>query len=51
MFSGEAILTLQFHFSCLLNKGPQKEISSQTDKYLVILSSKPYVFEDKLTKY
>ena len=29
----------------------QKEIVSQTDQYLVILSSKIYVFEDKLTKY
>ena len=29
----------------------QKEITSQTDRYLVILSSKAYVFEGKLTKY
>ena len=29
----------------------QKEITSQTDKYLVILSSKTYVFESNLTKY
>ena len=29
----------------------QKEITSQTDKHLVNLSSKTYVFEDKLTKY
>ena len=28
-----------------------KEIISQTDKYLVSLSSKTYVFEDKLTKH
>ena len=28
-----------------------KEIISQTDLYLVILSSKTYVFEDKTTKY
>ena len=28
-----------------------KEITSQTDQYLVILSSKTYVFEDKMTKY
>ena len=28
-----------------------KDIISQTDQFLVILSSKPYVFEDKLTKY
>ena len=27
----------------------QKEITSHTDKYLVILSSKTYVFEDKLS--
>ena len=27
------------------------EITSQTDLYLVILSSKTYVFEDKLIKY
>ena len=30
--------------------GTQKEITSQTDWYLVSLSSKIYVFEDKLTK-
>ena len=29
----------------------QKEITSQTDSYLVILSSKTYIFEDRLTKY
>ena len=29
----------------------QKEITRQTDLYLVILSSKTYVFEDNLTKY
>ena len=29
----------------------QKESTSQTDQYLVSLSSKTYVFEDKLTKY
>ena len=28
-----------------------KEIISQTDYYLVNLSSKTYVFEDKMTKY
>ena len=28
-----------------------KKIISQTDKYFVILSSKTYGFEDKLTKY
>ena len=28
-----------------------KEINSQTDLYLVNLSSKTYAFEDKLTKY
>ena len=28
-----------------------KEITSQTYWYLVILSSKTYVFEDKMTKY
>ena len=28
-----------------------KEIISQTDEYLVSLSSKTYVFEDKITKY
>ena len=31
--------------------GSLKEIISQTDLYLVNLSSKTYVFEDKLTKY
>ena len=35
-----------------LQRKTQKEITSQTDdKYLVILSSKTYVFEDKITKY
>ena len=29
----------------------QKEVTSQTDLYLVSLSSKTYVFEDKMTKY
>ena len=29
----------------------QKEISSQIDKYLVILSSKTCVFEDNMIKY
>ena len=29
----------------------QKEITSQTDLNLVILSSKTYVFEEKMTKY
>ena len=29
----------------------EKERTSQTDSYLVILSSKTYVFEDKSTKY
>ena len=28
-----------------------KEITSQTDFYLVSLSSKTYDFEDKMTKY
>ena len=31
-------------------RSSQKEITYQTDKCLVILSSKTYVFEDKLTK-
>ena len=31
--------------------GTQKEITSQTDYYLAILSSKTYVFEDKMTQY
>ena len=34
-----------------LEKPTLKEITSQSDSYLVILSSKTYVFEDKLTKY
>ena len=29
----------------------QKEITSQTDLHLVILSSKTYVFEEEMTKY
>ena len=32
-------------------KYTQKEITSQIDYYLVILSSKTHVFEDKMTKY
>ena len=48
--------TLIFEKSCYLIKVPvclpsQKEITSQTDYYLVIMSSKTFVFEDKLTKY
>ena len=35
----------------VLHEGSQKEITSQTDLYIVILSSKRYVFEDKMTKY
>ena len=31
--------------------GTLKEIISQTAQYLVILSSKTHVFEDKMTKY
>ena len=29
----------------------QKEITSQIDEYLVVLSSKTFAFEDKMTKY
>ena len=32
-----------------INKRTLKEITSQTDEYLVILSSKTYHFEDKLS--
>ena len=32
-------------------KSTLKEISSQTDQYLVSLYSKAYVFENKMTKY
>ena len=39
---------ITFVASCLFPS--QKEITSQTDEYLVILSSKTYVFEAKLTK-
>ena len=35
----------------LLVKPTLKEITSQTDQYLVILSSKTYVFEDKMTTF
>ena len=38
-----------FIFRAKLNT--QKEITSQTDLYLLNLSSKTYVFEEKLTKY
>ena len=34
-----------------LRASTQKEKASQTDQYLVILSSKTYVFEHKLTTY
>ena len=37
-------------FDLFRKKSTQKEISGQTDWYLVILSAKTYVFEDKLTK-
>ena len=37
---------------CLFSdESTQQEITSHTDKYLVNLSSKTFVFEDKLTKY
>ena len=36
---------------CCVHIGAQKEITSQTDQYLVILSSKSYVFEDRMTQY
>ena len=36
---------------CLSHSCTQKEITSQTDLYLVILSSRTYVFEDKMTKF
>ena len=42
-----------FYLFCLKIKNgvSLKEIISRVDKYLVSLSSKTYVFEDKVTKY
>ena len=38
-------------YESILAIAAQKEITSQTDLYLVIFTSKTYVFEDKMTKY
>ena len=45
------IIIILFYEDTPLQWGTQKEITSQTDNYLVISSSKSYVFEDNLTKY
>ena len=38
-------------YSQLVQNAAQKEITSQTDHYVVSLFSKTYVFEDKVSKY
>ena len=38
-------------FKANSEKRPAQKLTGQTDKYLVILSSKTYVFEDNMTKY
>ena len=43
-----AVSDLVVHFYIFIRT--QKEITSTIDLYLVILSSKAYVFEDKTTK-
>ena len=43
LFAGAIIFS---HPRCTL-----KEIINQTDLYLIILSSKTYIFEDKMTQY
>ena len=35
----------------IINQTDESKMISQTDEYLVSLSSKTYVFEDKMTKY
>ena len=54
----DALLFIRLHMDvdlCLVLKFlisyTLKEIISQTDLYLFILSSKTYVFEDKMIKY
>ena len=42
------VICVQFVMKTLCT---ERKKNSQTDKYLVILSSKTYVFEDKMTKY
>ena len=44
-------VVLQYIKAVLSARRAQRELTSQTDLYLVILSSKTYVFEDKMTKY
>ena len=51
-FLSGSILFVLLSFNSQYDKAcSQKEIISQTDLYVVILSSKTYVFEDKLTMY
>ena len=48
------IISLRRYAICMneiLKQSALKEITSQTDLYLVSLSSDTYVFEDKMTKY
>ena len=47
-FERQPLASLNIQFKCLYSL---KEIISQTDLYLVKLSSKTFVFEDKMTKY
>ena len=42
-------MLFQVHITPEGGKSTLKEITSETDYYLVILSSKTYVFEDKMT--
>ena len=48
VFSSDSEKSEGYYEVSSLNRYTLKEITSQTDKYLVNLSSKTYVFEDKL---
>ena len=53
MFFSDIVHTVNITFfsDIVLTVNTQKQVTSKTDLDLIILSSKTYVFEDKLTKY
>ena len=53
MFFSDIVHTVYITFfsDIVLTVNTQKQVTSKTDLDLIILSSKTYVFEDKLTKY
>ena len=46
-----SIIINNYYYYCFFVCNCTGNINSQIDQYLVSLSSKTYVFEDKLTKY